>query len=104
MRVVQFIVPSGLAEAGRHVGLIDGEDVIDVTSTDQSLGTVYDVFEASQASGISFDETRGTSHTGSESLIRHCQSSQMQPENGNSTYPEFQLACRRKVCMGDSTR
>lgn len=55
MRVVQFVIPS----VGRRVGFVDGDDVVDVTSSSASLSSVFDVFEASQAAGKSFDETLG---------------------------------------------
>ena len=53
MRVVQFVIPS----EGRRVGFVDGDNIVDVTAADSSLTSVFDVFEASQASGKSFDET-----------------------------------------------
>ena len=53
MRVVQFVIPG----VGRRVGFIDGDDVVDVTSSDASLRSVFDVFEESQTAGKSFDET-----------------------------------------------
>ena len=53
MRVVQFVIPS----SGRRVGFVDGEEVVDVTSSDRSLSSVFDVFEVSQATGKAFDET-----------------------------------------------
>ncbi len=53
MRVVQFVIPGD----GRRVGFIDGEDVVDVTAADESLTSVFDVFEASQLAGKSFDDT-----------------------------------------------
>ena len=63
MRVVQFLIPStglsAVSTGGRRVGYVDGDDVVDVTSIDESLTSVFDVFEASQASGMSFDETLG---------------------------------------------
>lgn len=69
MRVVQFVIPSAVPSGGRRVGFVDGDDVVDVTSVDESLTAVYDVFEASQASGKSFDETlaeAGSSGSGSD--------------------------------------
>lgn len=53
MRVVQFMIPS----VGRRVGFVDGNEVVDVTSSDPSLTNVYDVFEKSQSSDTSFDQT-----------------------------------------------
>ncbi|MBN4064641.1 hypothetical protein JYU04_02785 [Dehalococcoides mccartyi] len=53
MRVVQFVVPG----VGRRVGYVDGDEIVDVTSSDSSLTSVFDVFEASQAAGESFDAT-----------------------------------------------
>ena len=57
MRVVQFVIPSVAHSDGRRVAYVDGEDIVDVTSADGSLTSVFDVFEASQASGKSFDDT-----------------------------------------------
>ncbi|MCZ6539734.1 MAG: GguC family protein [Chloroflexi bacterium] len=57
MRVVQFVIPSVALAGGRRVGYVDGDDVVDVTAVDESLTSVFDVFEASQASGTPFDET-----------------------------------------------
>ena len=53
MRVVQFMIPS----VGRRVGFVDGNEVVDVTSSDPSLTNVYDVFEKSQSSDTSLDQT-----------------------------------------------
>ena len=53
MRVVQFVIPS----SGRRVGFVDGGDIVDVTSSDRSLSSVFDVFEVSQITGKSFDQT-----------------------------------------------
>ena len=53
MRVVQFVIPS----SGRRVGFVDEDDVVDVTSSDRSLSSVFDVFEVSQITGKSFDQT-----------------------------------------------
>ena len=53
MRVVQFVIPG----VGRRVGFIDGDFVVDVTSSNASLSSVFDVFEASQFAGKSFDDT-----------------------------------------------
>ena len=53
MRVVQFVIPS----SGRRVGFVDGDDIVDVTSSDRSLSSVFDVFEVSQITGNSFDQT-----------------------------------------------
>jgi hypothetical protein len=36
---------------------VDGDEIVDVTSSDASLTSVFDVFEASQVSGSSFDDT-----------------------------------------------
>ena len=55
MRVVQFVIPS----SGRRVGFVDGHDVVDITSSDRSLSSVFDVFEVSQITGKSFDQTLG---------------------------------------------
>ena len=52
MRVVQFVIPS----SGRRVGFVDGDDIVDVTSSDRSLSSVFDVFEVSQITGNSFDQ------------------------------------------------
>ncbi len=52
MRVVQFVIPS----SGRRVGFVDGEDIVDITSSDRSLSSVFDVFEVSQITGKSFDQ------------------------------------------------
>lgn len=57
MRVVQFVIPSVDSAGGRRVGFVEGDDVIDVTVGNESLTSVFDVFEASQAAGKSFDET-----------------------------------------------
>ena len=65
MRVVQFVIPG----VGRRVGFIDGVDVVDVTSSDASLRSVFDVFEESQTAGKSFDETLvGSAVEGSDRL------------------------------------
>jgi hypothetical protein len=64
MRVVQFIAPS----TGRHVGYIDGSDVVDVTANDPALTSVYDVFQASQSTGKSFDETLSAAGSGAPML------------------------------------
>jgi hypothetical protein len=65
MRVVQFVLPG----EGRRVGIVDGDEVVDVTSLDGSLTSVFDVFEASQASGESFDDTlAGAAGDGSSRL------------------------------------
>ena len=53
MRVVQFVIPS----SGRRVGFVDGDNVVDITSSDRSMSSVFDVFEVSQATGKAFDET-----------------------------------------------
>ncbi len=53
MRVVQFVIPG----EGRRVGIVDGTDIVDVTSSNGSLTSVFDVFEASQAAGASFEDT-----------------------------------------------
>ena len=53
MRVVQFVIPG----EGRRVGFVDGTSVVDVTSSSPELTSVFDVFEASQASADSFDDT-----------------------------------------------
>ena len=53
MRVVQFVIPG----VGRRVGFIDGDFVVDVTSSNPSLSSVFDVFEAAQSAGKSFDDT-----------------------------------------------
>ena len=57
MRVVQFVIPSIARAGGRRVGYIVGEEVVDVTAAEETLTSVFAVFEASQASGRSFDET-----------------------------------------------
>ncbi len=67
MRVVQFVIPS----VGRRVGFVDGEDVVDVTSAVGSLTSVFDVFEASQDSGKSFEETLGAAGKGSADRINY---------------------------------
>ena len=41
MRVVQFVIPG----VGRRVGFIDGDFVVDVTSSNPSLSSVFDVFD-----------------------------------------------------------
>jgi hypothetical protein len=53
MRVVQFVVPG----EGRRVGYVEGDSIVDVTSSNSALTSVFDVFEASQAAGASFDDT-----------------------------------------------
>ncbi|MEE8363185.1 MAG: AraD1 family protein [Dehalococcoidia bacterium] len=52
MHVVQFVIPG----TGRRVGVIDGNEVIDVTSRSPSLTRVYDVFEAAQDAGVGFEQ------------------------------------------------
>jgi hypothetical protein len=65
MRVVQFVIP----DVGRRVGFVDGDHVVDVTSSTTSLSSVFDVFELSQAVGKSFDETlTGAASEGSDRL------------------------------------
>jgi len=64
MRVVQFIVPS----TGRHVGYVNGTDVVDVTANDPALTSVYDVFQASQSTGMSFDEILSAAGDGASTL------------------------------------
>ena len=51
MRVIQFEYP-GL---GRRVGVVEGENVIDVTSSEPELTTVYRVFEYAQQDGLTFE-------------------------------------------------
>jgi len=67
MRVVQFVIPS----VGRRVGFVDGDDVVDVTSATGSLTSVFDVFEASQDSGKSFEETLGDAGRGGADRINY---------------------------------
>ena len=67
MRVVQFVIPS----VGRRVGVVEGEDVVDVTSSTGSLTSVFDVFEASQESGKSFEETLADAVTGDADRINY---------------------------------
>ena len=52
MRVVQFEIPG----VGRRVGVVDGNEVIDITSSNPALSTVYAAFEAAQDAGIGFEE------------------------------------------------
>ena len=52
MRIVQFEIPG----TGRRVGVIDGDDVIDITSGSPSLTYVFQVFDAAQNSGIGFEQ------------------------------------------------
>ena len=52
MRVVQFEIPG----TGRRVGVIDGDDVIDITAESPSLTYIFQVFDAAQNSGIGFEE------------------------------------------------
>ena len=52
MRVVQFEVPGD----GRRIGVIDGNEVIDITASQPALSTVYAAFEATQGEGIGFEE------------------------------------------------
>ena len=56
MRVIQFELPG----QGRRVGVVDGEDVIDLTSSEPTLTTVYRVFEHAQEDGLSLEEAMGT--------------------------------------------
>lgn len=51
MRVIQFENPG----QGRRVGVIDGENVIDVTSSEPELTTVYRVFVWAQRDGLTFE-------------------------------------------------
>ena len=53
MRVVQFVIPN----EGRRVGFIDGEKVVDVTSSSPSLASVFDVFNKAQNLERSFEDT-----------------------------------------------
>ncbi|MDA1280411.1 MAG: GguC family protein [Chloroflexi bacterium] len=64
MRVVQFVIPSASSSSRRRVGFVDGGDVVDATSVNQSLSSVYGVFEESQATGKSFDDTLGDAASG----------------------------------------
>ena len=52
MRIVQFEIPN----EGRRVGVVDGDNVRDVTSVRPELIRVYDVFHAAQTTSRSFDE------------------------------------------------
>ena len=47
MRLVQFVIP----ERGRRVGVLDHQDVIDLTSADQDARTVYDLAQQAFAQG-----------------------------------------------------
>ncbi len=67
MRVVQFVIPG----VGRRVGFVEADVVVDVTSSDSSLTSVYDVFEASQLSGTSFDETLSDAAGGGSSRLSY---------------------------------
>ena len=51
MRVGQFEI-SG---SGRRVGVVDGNDVIDITAKSPSLTYVFQVFDAAQNSGVGFE-------------------------------------------------
>jgi hypothetical protein len=52
MRVVQFEIPG----SGRRVGVVDGDEVIDVTASNAEMSTVYAAFGAAQDAGIGFEE------------------------------------------------
>ena len=52
MRVVQWEIPG----VGRRVGVVQGHEVCDVTSVDESLDRVIAVFEAACRDGVSFEE------------------------------------------------
>jgi hypothetical protein len=52
MRVVQWEIPG----VGRRVGVVEGDEVCDVTSVDQSLDRVVAVFDAACHDGVSFEE------------------------------------------------
>lgn len=67
MRVVQFVIPG----EGRRIGFVDGDDVVDVTSSSASLTSVFDVFEASQVSGTSFDDALAGGANDSSSRINY---------------------------------
>jgi len=52
MRVVQWEIPG----VGRRVGVVEGKEVCDVTSVDESLDRVIAVFDAACRDGVSFEE------------------------------------------------
>jgi len=52
MRVVQWEIPG----VGRRVGVVEGDEVCDLTSVDQSLDRVVAVFDAACRDGVSFEE------------------------------------------------
>ena len=52
MKIVQFIIPGD----GKHLGVVQGDTVIDVTSVNASIKSTYDAFFESKKSNISFED------------------------------------------------
>ncbi|MDA1257689.1 MAG: GguC family protein [Chloroflexi bacterium] len=69
MRVVQFEIPG----EGRRVGVIEGEDVIDITAGSPSLSYVYKVFDAAQNSGVGFEMLLREAVDGSKSRLNYAE-------------------------------
>ncbi len=51
MRVIQFEIP----DAGRHVGIVRDDDVLDITSRHPDLSRVVDLFDRAQSKGIGLE-------------------------------------------------
>jgi hypothetical protein len=56
MRIVQFQIPGH----GRRLGVVDGENVIDITSVDESLNSTLGAFQKALDGGTSLDEFLGS--------------------------------------------
>ncbi|MBT3943430.1 MAG: sugar transporter, partial [Chloroflexi bacterium] len=67
MRVVQFEIPG----SGRRVGVVDGDEVIDITSGSPSLTYVFKVFDAAQNSGAGFEQVLKESIGASNSRLNY---------------------------------
>ena len=52
MKIVQFIIPGD----GKHLGVVQGDTVIDVTSGNSSIKSTYEAFFESKKSNISLEE------------------------------------------------
>ncbi len=80
MRVVQFVVPG----QGRHVGVVDGDSVTDITSAAPALKSVYDAAEQAFQNNTSFEEVL-SSHLDRSPRISYADLLAAAP-GGNSPY------------------
>lgn len=64
LRVVQFVVPG----KGRRVGVVDGDSVVDITSSDPSITSVYDAAQAGFENGKSFEHVLSANMDGADRL------------------------------------